>query len=176
MTSGLPIDGTEPPTVSRSVTAGGDLSPLHAQSDEVSSLATQQQHTKGKSRALEAEDLEPEADPTATTTRPTRRSRRFIPGRTLKVTGEVSPSSFTEAKTTQMALRRRTDDAWITTSGESPPTAAVDLEQQRRVTHAANEGMEGLAFDAFASKGGWADLVARTPRVERVSFDFTNQR
>ncbi|KAL8433075.1 hypothetical protein Efla_006274 [Eimeria flavescens] len=40
---------------------------------------------------------------------------------------------------------------------------------------ASLEACPGVHGDEFLSSDGWADLVSRTPKVERVSFDFTNQ-
>lgn len=55
----------------------------------------------------------------------------------------------------------------------------MPLRQQSSAWNAAtslNNNNNASAAEAAASRDVWADLVAQTPRVERVSFDFTNQR
>ncbi|KAL8448324.1 hypothetical protein Emed_003854 [Eimeria media] len=168
MTSDLPLDGATYPDSRGALLARGDLTPLLSGSTETvnETLARWQVETEGIGRARRAVNAPAARDP-------------MLMGAALDEgrEGEDRSASSANAQPGKGSLGSSVvSPASVPFLVEGAAAASRGKQQQGQaqvVHHKPEDVTEG---DIFVSRDGWADLVSRTPKVERVSFDFTNQR
>ncbi|KAL8434628.1 hypothetical protein ACSSS7_003026 [Eimeria intestinalis] len=167
MTSDLPQDGAPHSNSRRALLARGDLTPLLSGSAETvnETLARWQVETEGIGRARRAGHAAGARG-------------RMLDGAAFGNAKEVEdglPSSANSQPSIAFLERGAVAAAAKPSPGAvgaAASRAKVQQEQAQVVAHKVDDVMEE---DIFVSRDGWADLVSRTPKVERVSFDFTNQ-
>lgn len=176
MTSDVTLEGADPPNSPRSIIAQGDFSPLLARSTEMLNEMMEQQQLEHAATLLPGEILGINGSARAAATS-VRRSNRRTPNSGLGTArGRRFQVAFRALELKACATpRRRGTAASSTTAAHRADFLAARSLQQLRANYAAQR-LEVQQSDALLSREGWTYLVARTPRVERVSFDFTNQR
>ncbi|KAL8444944.1 hypothetical protein Emag_005264 [Eimeria magna] len=168
MTSDLPLEGAANPESRGALLARGDLTPLLSGSTEAvnETLARWQGEIEGIGRASRAVNAPGATNP-------------MLMGTALEEAREVKEGSASSAKAqpTRATLESSAVSAaaapFLLDGVAAAPRRKEQQEQEQFVPHKAHDVMRE---DVFVSRDGWADLVSRTPKVERVSFDFTNQR
>ena len=186
MTSDPTLEGEDPPTSPRSMIAQGDLSPLLMLStDMFNEIMLQQQIEDGESPVAAGNSETRALEAIAAATAGSRPSRhRTRPNRASASAGiedvdSRSGSMYGWEDTRSPALHRGGAAATAAAAAarrEASPGATTGSEPHVDSARTEQDSDGHVAGDVFTSRDGWADLVARTPRVERVSFDFTNQR
>ncbi|KAL8275034.1 hypothetical protein Esti_001090 [Eimeria stiedai] len=166
MTSDLPLDGATYPASRRALLARGDLTPLLSDSTETvnETLARWQVETEGLCRARRAGNAAGAAGP-------------ILMEATLATAKKVEDgrASSANAQPSAASLECGAVAAAVPSNGGVAAAAPRGKEQQEQSQVVARKADDVVQEDIFVSRDGWADLVSRTPKVERVSFDFTNQ-
>lgn len=175
MTSDVTLEGADPPTSPRSIIAQGDFSPLLARSTEMLNEMMARQQLEHVGTLLPGENSGTSAASRTGTLALRRSNRATLNNGVGTIRGGRFQTGFRAPEGKALTLQRRGSTASAAAATHRGNLLAIRSVQQLRANYAAQRIEAQRSTDAFIPRDGWAALVACTPRVERVSFDFTNQ-